>query len=209
MATPVTNARASPRPRRTDDKEQEQDWRSEYRKLHSLRRADFTEVEALKKKKALAEMEVVNLQRQMSERDTNEAGGEKASGGTNLKERLEVVALRTARRVRKATPNREGLRGTSRREEEPNAKHGCNDRASFIEEQTKLLKMLRKSSLEQICKEAGLKPGKVDEMIEEIVQFRVKNALGRKEGKEPVEVVDVESSHNESTSGGDEASAEL
>ncbi|GBG78176.1 hypothetical protein CBR_g26209 [Chara braunii] len=85
MPTPDTNVRALPRPRRTGDKEQE-NWRSEYRKLQSLRRADFVEVEALKKKKAQAEMEVINLQKQMSELNANEAGRDKMSGGTNLKE---------------------------------------------------------------------------------------------------------------------------
>ncbi|GBG74396.1 hypothetical protein CBR_g18807 [Chara braunii] len=209
LSTPDANARASPMPRRTCEKEQEQDWRSEYRKLQSLRRADFVEVEALKKKKAQAEMEVINLQKQMNERNANEVGKEMTPGGTNLKERLEAVALGTAQKGRKATPNREGLRPTPRREEKPNSKQGCNDRTTFVEEQTKFLKMLRKSALEQICKEAGLKAEKVDEMIEDIVQFRVKNAFGKKDDKEPVEVVDVESSRDESTSGGDEVSAEL
>ncbi|GBG74249.1 hypothetical protein CBR_g17959 [Chara braunii] len=53
MSTPVTNVRASSRPRQTRDNDHEQDnWRSEYRKLQSLQRADFLEVEALKKKRA-------------------------------------------------------------------------------------------------------------------------------------------------------------
>ncbi|GBG58750.1 hypothetical protein CBR_g150 [Chara braunii] len=95
MSTPPdTNARASPKPRRTCDKDQEQEnWKSEYRKLQSLRRADFVEVETLKKKKAQAEMEVINLHKQMSKLNANEAGRERTPGGTNLKERLEAVAL--------------------------------------------------------------------------------------------------------------------
>ncbi|GBG62273.1 hypothetical protein CBR_g29881 [Chara braunii] len=166
LSTPDATNRGTPRARWTDLGQDGADrWKAEYRKLQELRRADFAEVEMLKKKHAMAASEVLNLQKKMSELSAEDREAEKTGRGTNLKEKLEAVALRSARKGKKATPNRDGTKKTT-------------DRSSFVEKQKKQLGQIRKSGLETLCKEAGLGTGKVDAMIDAIAEHRAMQAFG-------------------------------
>ncbi|GBG68825.1 hypothetical protein CBR_g3519 [Chara braunii] len=107
------------------------------------------------------EMQVKELEEKMSRLKAAEAGNEQEGGGTNLKDRLKAVALGSARRGRKVTPER----GSSK---EDQASNEVNDRFQFVEEQKKQLRNLKKTGLELMCKEAGIRTGKVDLMVCEL-----------------------------------------
>ncbi|GBG72136.1 hypothetical protein CBR_g11069 [Chara braunii] len=163
-------------------------WKAEYRRLQELTRADFAKVEMLKKKHALAASDVLSMQKKMSHLSAEDRDVGTLGGGTNLKEKLEAAALRSARKGKKATPNREGAMKTT-------------DRSAFIEEQKKQLKFIRKTGLEALCKDLGLETGKVDPMIDAIAENRVVQDFGSfpTRDKQPV-VID-----SESTQGGDDS----
>ncbi|GBG59144.1 hypothetical protein CBR_g32161 [Chara braunii] len=180
LNTPDVANRGTPKARWTDLGQDGTDkWKSEYRKLQELRRADFAEVEAMKKKHALAASEVLSLQKKMSELSVEDRGADKTGGGTNLKDKMEAAALRSARKGKKATPNRDAVKKTT-------------DRASFIEEQKKQLRLIRKFGLEALCKDIGLNTGKVDPMIDAIAEHRAMQAFGSF-ARRNIDTVDLES----------------
>ncbi|GBG87459.1 hypothetical protein CBR_g45517 [Chara braunii] len=166
LSTPDAANRGTPRARWTDlGQDGAEKWKAEYHKLQELRRTDFAEVEMLKKKHAMVASEVLNLQKKMSELSAEDREADKTGGGTNLKDKLEAVTLRSARKGKKVTSNRDGVKKTT-------------DRSSFVEGQKKQLRQIRKSGLEALCKEAGLDSGKVDLMIDAIAEHRAMQAFG-------------------------------
>ncbi|GBG84199.1 hypothetical protein CBR_g38170 [Chara braunii] len=161
-------------------------------------------LEALKEKRAEAEMKrmeaekhVMTLEEQMSRLM---AGGDNdnAPGGTNLKERLEEVAVRSARKGMKATPRRAGGPAAPAAENglESSAKKSthtvANDRAEFVEEQKKQLRMLRKIGLEPLCKEEGVKLGKFEDTICELAEARARKAFGDGKGIPPKQAYEIQ-----------------
>ncbi|GBG65777.1 hypothetical protein CBR_g52368 [Chara braunii] len=121
IGTPDGTNRGTPKPRCTGsvrDGETGDRWKEEYRNLRSLHRLANIEAEALKEKRAEAERkrmeaekQVKALEEQMSKL-TAECGNAKTVGGTNLKERMEEVAVRSVRKGVKATPGRAGGKST-------------------------------------------------------------------------------------------------
>ncbi|GBG87798.1 hypothetical protein CBR_g45954 [Chara braunii] len=99
----------------------------------------WKKVEALKKKHALAAFEVLSLQKKMSELSAEDRGADKTGGGTNLKDKMEAAPLRSAWKGKKVTPNRDAVKKTT-------------DRASFIEEQKKQLRLIRNLALKRCAR---------------------------------------------------------
>ncbi|GBG43959.1 hypothetical protein CBR_g77518, partial [Chara braunii] len=175
--------RGTSKPRWTDNVRQADKWRTEYRNLQDLQRSSDTEVAMLKERRAEAEkrrmeaeLQVKQLQEQLSKL-TAEGGAprvdtEPAAGGTNLKERLEAVALRSAKKGMKATPGRVTLRSES------DETRVINECFSFVEGEKKKLRTLKKAGLEPLCKEAGIKLGKVSDMVNKLAEYRAINCLG-------------------------------
>ncbi|GBG76746.1 hypothetical protein CBR_g22962 [Chara braunii] len=186
--TPDCSLRGTPKPRWTDNIREGDKWKEEYRKLQGLHKVTNTEAEVLKMKRDEAEVkrmeaekQVKSLQDKLSRLTAKEKGDKPVSGGTNLKERLEEVALRSTRKGKKATPGRVARKGDGYKEND------ANDRFAFIEDQRKQLRMMRKCGLESLCKDAGIKLGKVDQMVSESADFRDDKAFGKSKGKEKAE----------------------
>ncbi|GBG69216.1 hypothetical protein CBR_g3915 [Chara braunii] len=210
--TPEGPVRGTPKPRWTDNVPEVDKWREEYRNLRNLHQLANIEAEDLKKKRVEAEVKRMEAEQQVKKLEEKmsklTASGEKTrmGEGTNLKERLEEVALRSARKGVKATPNRFG--GKAFVAEASNTATEVNDREEFIEEEKKKLRMLRKAGLEPLCKEAGIKVGRVEETICELVQYRAKLRFGSlsREGvaaKEACSFVDVEDDTSKETRDGE------
>ncbi|GBG74238.1 hypothetical protein CBR_g17948 [Chara braunii] len=215
--TPEPSDRGTPKPRWTDNLREVNKWKDEYKNLSTLHRLANLEAEALKKKRAEielkrmeAEKQVKDLEARMSE--LTASGDKRKGGGTNLKERLEEVAIRSVRRGQKTTPGR--IRGVS----VGNRNMGdINNRTEYVEERKKQLRLLRKAGLEVYCKEEGIKLGKVEETISELAEARARKIFGEtsekgQSAKQKDPVVEVsddtfhEVSHEETE---DEQSAEF
>ncbi|GBG74545.1 hypothetical protein CBR_g18956 [Chara braunii] len=185
VGTPGTSERGNPKPRWIESMKDDSKWREEYKKLQGLHRLANVEAELLKEKRAAAEAkrmeaekQVKNLKEKMSRLKAAETGNEEEGGGTNLKDRLEAVALGSARRGRTATP----VRGSTKEDQTTNE---VNDRFQFIEERKKQLRNLKKSGLEPLCKEAGIRTGEVEQMVCELAEYRAEQAFGATRGKDP------------------------
>ncbi|GBG72857.1 hypothetical protein CBR_g12576 [Chara braunii] len=193
MQTPDCSNRGTPKPRRSDNVRESEQWKEEYCNLRSLHRLANIEAEALKEKRVEAEMKrmeaekhVKTLKEQMSRLM---AGGDKAnvSGATNLKERLEEVAVRSARKGLKVMPGRavDSIQPATEDRTDSVAKKPAsattNDRVEFVE-QKRQLRMLRKIGLEPLCKEEGVKLDKFEETICELAKARARKAFGDDKG---------------------------
>ncbi|GBG58965.1 hypothetical protein CBR_g24315 [Chara braunii] len=192
LLTPEVTNRGSSKPRWTDNVWEGEKWKAEYRNLQSLHRFANIEAEALKEKRAEVEarrMEAKNQVKVLEEKMeklmvSGEKGNEGNIGGTNLKERLEEAALRSARKGVKAMPGRTGVRAASsaaRLEKEPILKQvatSINDRTEFIEEQKRQLRMLRKAGLELLYKEEGVKLGKFEDTVCDLAKARNRKTFG-------------------------------
>ncbi|GBG63888.1 hypothetical protein CBR_g39669 [Chara braunii] len=216
--TPAISNRGNPKPRWTKSMKDDNRWKEEYKKLQGLHRVANAQAELLKEKRATAEVkrmeaegQVKELEEKMSRLKAAEAGNERVGGGTNLKDRLEAMALGSARRGKKAMPGR----GSSKEDQVSNE---VNDRFQFVEEQKKQLRNLKKTRLELMCKEAGIRTEKVDQMVCELAEFRVEQAFGpiwakdpASKGKQPVHVVEDDSEQRDvdTSEEGDERSVEL
>ncbi|GBG68334.1 hypothetical protein CBR_g2878 [Chara braunii] len=219
--TPEGPGRGTPKPQWTDNVREADKWREEYRNLRNLHQLANVEAEALKKKRSEAEMKRMEAEQQVKKLEEKmsklTASGVKTrlGGGTNLKERLEEVALRSAHKGVKATPGRFG--GKASVAEVSNTATEVNDREEFIEGEKKKLRLLRKAGLEPLCKEEGIKMGRVEETICELAEYRAKLRFGTslREGaaaKEACSFVDVEDDSSKGTcdgENGDERSVEL
>ncbi|GBG58804.1 hypothetical protein CBR_g204 [Chara braunii] len=192
LQTPEVTNRGSPKPHWTDNVREGEKWKAEYRNLQSLHRLANIEAEALKEKRAEAEARRMEAEKQVKVLEeemrklmaSGERGNEGNIGGTNLKERLEEAALRSARKGVKATPGRMGVRAASssaRPEKELTPKQvatSVNDRTEFTEEQKRQLRMLRKAGLEPMCKEEGVKLGKFEDTVCDLAEARARKAFG-------------------------------
>ncbi|GBG76385.1 hypothetical protein CBR_g22132 [Chara braunii] len=187
VCTPDGPARGTPKPRWTDTMRDADKWREEYRNLRNLHQLANVEAEALKKKRAEAEakrmeveLQVKKLEEKMSKLT---ASGEKGGkgGGTNLKDRMEEVALRSARKGVKVTPGRLAGRSPSSGASQEVAE--VNDHASFVDGEKNKLRLLRKAGLEPLCKEAGIKLGRFEDTICELAEYRAKIRLGSSFGE--------------------------
>ncbi|GBG79639.1 hypothetical protein CBR_g29788 [Chara braunii] len=192
LQTPTCPDRSSPKPRWTDNVREEDKWKVEYRNLQSLHRLANIEAEALKQKRAEAEAcrvkveeQVKSLEEKMSQlMASGEKGKEKSIGGTNLKDRLEDAAVRSARKGWKVTPGGTGCKTSTtsmRSEKELNQQQSAataNNRAEFVEEQKRQLRMLRKAGLEPLYKEEGVKLGKFEDTVCDLAEAHAKKAFG-------------------------------
>ncbi|GBG62885.1 hypothetical protein CBR_g34257 [Chara braunii] len=168
VSTPDVSFRGTPKPRWRDNIREADKWKEEYRKLQEMHRIANLEADMLKERRAKAEMELKMLQEKMSELQAD--GDEPDLQGTNLKERMDEAARRSIRKGKKATPNRETQKGS-----EP----AVNRRFAFIEEQRKQLGAYKKSRLEPLCKEAGIRITTVKPVIEELAEYRANQAFGK------------------------------
>ncbi|GBG67770.1 hypothetical protein CBR_g895 [Chara braunii] len=157
IGTPEASIHGSPRPRWTDNIREADRWK-EYAKMKEMHRAASLEAEVLKGKRAVAEGEVIKPKEQLGKTLVEEPAPRREGGGTNLKTRLEAVANRSARKGLKATPRRDMGDAAGGSGE-------MNDRFLFIEAQKKDLRNYKKSGLEILCREAGLKLRTIDLMI--------------------------------------------
>ncbi|GBG72218.1 hypothetical protein CBR_g11150 [Chara braunii] len=219
--TPGLPNRGTPKPRWTDNMKDNERWKEEYKKLQSLHRIANVEAELLKEKRVQAESKRMEAEKQVKELEEkmsrlNLAGdGERAKeGGTNLKEKLEASTIGSARRGHKVTPGRSVTVG----DKATTLADDVNNRFLFVEEQKKNLRNLKKSGLEPMCKEAGIRTGKVEQMVCELAEFRAEQAFGlmrakdgTTKGKQPIYDVDDDSEQKESNSQeeGDARSVEL
>ncbi|GBG90612.1 hypothetical protein CBR_g50956 [Chara braunii] len=219
MGTPGLPNRGSPKPQWTDCMRKDDKWKEEYKKLQSLHKLANVEAELLKEKRAAAEVkrmeaenQIRDLEDKMSRLNAAEVGKGTGSGGTNLKERLETVTLGSVQRGRKETPGRGSTdEGLDRLKD-------VNNRFQFIEDQKKQLCNLKKLGLEPMCKEAGIRVGKVEQMVCELAEYRVEQAFGTaredapgSKGKKQVVDVDDDSELKDSARSeeGDERFVEL
>ncbi|GBG88213.1 hypothetical protein CBR_g46781 [Chara braunii] len=177
LQTPECSNRGSPKPRWTDNVREEDKWKVEYRNWQSLHRLANIEAKALKEKRAEAEARRAEVERQVKALEekmgrlmaSREEDKGKTAGGTNLKDRLEEAAIRSVMKGVKATLERTAAKSvpaSAPSGSEPVNGQGVtttNDRAEFVEEQKRQLRMLRKDGLEPLCKEAGVKLGKFED----------------------------------------------
>ncbi|GBG58924.1 hypothetical protein CBR_g24276 [Chara braunii] len=179
--------------------------RAELLDLHERRKCDLTEVELLKQrrvdaeaKRVEAEAELQKLREQMRKLST-EAGGAAtpASMGTNLKDRMEEAAKSGFRTGRKGK-----VKMTAGRVPRPDASaKKANDRFDMLQDERKRLKGLKKSGLEALCEEEGLRYKIIEATSEELAMLytaRMFDGDGgkqddteRRHGKEAVEESDV------------------
>ncbi|GBG66368.1 hypothetical protein CBR_g60019 [Chara braunii] len=196
LQTPKCSNRGSPKPRWTDNVRDDDKWKADYKKLQSLHRLANIEADALKEKRAEeearraeAKKQVKALEEKMERLMTSGGlGNDKQVGETNLKERLEKVALRCTRKGVKGSPRRTGGKSvpkTAQKEKEPTPRPmaaNINDRAKFVEEQKHQLRMLRKIGLEPLCKEEGVKMGKFEDTVCDLAEARAKKTFGEGSG---------------------------
>ncbi|GBG58705.1 hypothetical protein CBR_g106 [Chara braunii] len=209
--TPGEPPRGAPKPRWTDNIRDTDEWREEYRNLRNLHQLANVEAEALKKKRTEAEakrmeaeLQVKKLEERMSKLS---ASGEKdrRGGGTNLKERMEEAALRSARKGVKATSGRFGGKSPEADASTQDAAE-VNDRTGFVKGEKKKLRMLRKAGLEPLCKEADIKLDRFEDIICELAEYRAKLRFGSSStdgggAKEACSVVEVEEDSSKDTRG--------
>ncbi|GBG73850.1 hypothetical protein CBR_g17561 [Chara braunii] len=211
--TPECSNRGTSKPRWTNNVRQADKWRTEYQNLQDLQPSSDTEVAMLKerrgeaeKRRMEAELQVKLLQEQLSkltaEGEAPKSDAEPVSGGTNLKERLEAVALRSGKKGMKATPYQVTLRS----DESDERTRVMNERFSFIEGEKKKLRTLKKAGLEPLCKDAGIKLGRVEDMINELAEYWANKLFGKPGGKgkqqisDSVQIVDAEEGPHTDTS---------
>ncbi|GBG80529.1 hypothetical protein CBR_g30990 [Chara braunii] len=175
----LRTARASPKPRWTDNIRKADKWKQEYARMKEMHRGASLEAEVLKEKCAVAEGEVVKLKEQLNKAPAAGTGQRGEGGGTNLKTRLDAVAVRSTRKGLKATPRQDLGDGGA-------VSGGVNERFQYVEAQKKDLHNYKKSGLEMLCREAGLKPRAIELMIQDLAEHRVDKAFGSNsnEGKE-------------------------
>ncbi|GBG61221.1 hypothetical protein CBR_g19754 [Chara braunii] len=136
VGTPEPADRGTPKPRSTDNLREADKWKDEYNNLCNLHRIANLEVDAIKKKRAEAELKRMEVEKQVKEleermSELTASGVKTRGGGTNLKERLEEVAVRSTRKGQKATPMRfGGVSAVGNRKTTEG-----NNRAEYIEEQ--------------------------------------------------------------------------
>ncbi|GBG90954.1 hypothetical protein CBR_g51558 [Chara braunii] len=140
--------------------------------MKEMHRVAGREAEVLKGKRVVAEGEVIKLKEQFNKLPSEESVKRREGGGTNLKTRLEAVANRSGRKGLKVSPRRD-VGGSAE------ASGNVNERFHFIEAQKKDLINYKKSGLEMIYHEAGLKLRAVDLIIVDIAEYRADKALGK------------------------------
>ncbi|GBG58795.1 hypothetical protein CBR_g195 [Chara braunii] len=192
VSTSECSNRGTPKPRWTNNVRQADKWREEYRKIQGMQQVSDAEVALLKewraeaeKKRMDAEKQVKNLQEQFSKLSASYATGDLATGGTNLKEKLEAAVLRSARKGKKATPGRMAQKVADNK----GKNFDVNERFAFVENLKKQLCTLKKSGLEPYCKEVGIKLGRVEETIDATAEYRASKTFPEK-GKRQVDGVD-------------------
>ncbi|GBG74686.1 hypothetical protein CBR_g19093 [Chara braunii] len=186
MGTPGLADRGSPRPRWTDNLRKDDKWKEEYMKLQSLHKLANVEAQLLKEKRVMAKAKRMEAEKQVKDQEEKMSRlkaveGEKGTegGGTNLKERLDAIALGSVRRGRKTTPVRGPVEVMFDKAKD------VNNRFQFIKDQKKQLRNLRKAGLEPTCKEAGIRVGKVEQMICELAEYWADQAFGTARDGDP------------------------
>ncbi|GBG74684.1 hypothetical protein CBR_g19091 [Chara braunii] len=211
VSTPECSGRGSPKPRWTYNIWDADKWKEDYRNLRSLHRLANIEAEALKKKRAEAEMKTMEAEKQVKQLEEEmskltASGSKSVEGGcTNLKDRLEEVAVRSARKGLKATPRRDAVKSPVDK-----TSTEINNRADFVEHQRKQLRLLRKAGLEPICKEHNVRLGKFEDTVCELAEAMANKAFPEGKNKGFVhEVSDDTATGCNSKDDGEEQSAEL
>ncbi|GBG61536.1 hypothetical protein CBR_g22333 [Chara braunii] len=155
-------------------------------RMKEMHRAAGLEAEVLKGKRVVAEGEVVKLKEQLNKVLAVGTGQRGEGGGTNLKTRLDAAAVRSTRKGLKATPRRDLGDGDA-------ASGGVNERFQHVEAQKKDLRNYKKSGLEMLCRETGLKLRAIELMIHDLTEHRANKAFGsnNNDGKEADKEVPV------------------
>ncbi|GBG79842.1 hypothetical protein CBR_g30107 [Chara braunii] len=116
ISTPDCADRGSPKPRWTSNVREADKWKEDYRNLRNLHRLTNIEAEALKEKRVEPEMKRIEAEKQVKKLEEEmaklTASGAKSveGGGTNLKDKLEEAAVRSARKGLKATSGRDAAK---------------------------------------------------------------------------------------------------
>ncbi|GBG77286.1 hypothetical protein CBR_g23615 [Chara braunii] len=182
ISTPVSEGRAGARSKTTTATDVTKRLREEIEDLQELRRCDKTEVDMLKERRALAEArradaeaEIARLREKMKLLSTEEVGcGTPKEHGTNLKDKMEEAAktgFKTGRKGRvKMTPGRlPRPDGVSK---------SVNDKFVFLQDERKRMKALKKTGLELLCQEEGIKYKTIEVTVEELAQLYAEGAFG-------------------------------
>ncbi|GBG90247.1 hypothetical protein CBR_g50425 [Chara braunii] len=173
------------------------------------RRCDQIEVDMLKDRRAQAEAkrieaekEVSRLREQMGKLSTDPVEAATPRGvGTNLKDKMDEAVnsgLRSGRRQRfKMTPGRCPRDGSAKK---------ANDRFAFLVEEKKRLEALKKSGLELLCREVGIKYKTIDSTVDELAEINADKAFGGCSGtREKVDEVTEQGKSTDAGSSGAEA----
>ncbi|GBG85892.1 hypothetical protein CBR_g40704 [Chara braunii] len=223
VSTPECSGRGALKPHWTHNIRLADKWREELRKLQGNQQVLAFEVAMLKeiraeaeKKRMKVEMQVKSLQEKLSKLTAPDDEKEPTMGGTNLKERLKAVAIRSTRKGKKATPGRVGQKTEDSRDKGLKV----NDRYTFIENEKKKLRGLKKLGLKPYCKETSIKLEQVHETINELAEYRANKAFekgiekGKRSGAEgECSVHDIDDDETQTSADGrkdaDERSVEL
>ncbi|GBG74648.1 hypothetical protein CBR_g19055 [Chara braunii] len=181
VATPASEGRTVTGSRLATTPEETRRLRAELQEMQERRRCDQIEVDMLRDRRAQAEAkrieaekEILKLRDQMGKLSTDPTEAATPRGvGTNLKDKMDEAVnsgLRSGRRGRfKMTPGRFPRDGSAKK---------ANDRFAFLIEERKRLKALKKSGLELLCKEIGIKYKTIDSTVDELAEINADKAFG-------------------------------
>ncbi|GBG87854.1 hypothetical protein CBR_g46010 [Chara braunii] len=178
----TTEGRTSTRSRLMGTPEETRRLRAELLDIHERRKCDLTELDLLKQKKTdaevkcvEAELELARLREQMGKLSTEQAGcSTPREADTHLKEKMDEAARSGFRSERKGR-----VKMTYGRVPRPNgiAKKE-NDKFLLLQDERKRLKGLKKSGLEELCREEGLQYRTTDATSEELAQLYMTRMFG-------------------------------
>ncbi|GBG79209.1 hypothetical protein CBR_g29260 [Chara braunii] len=171
ISTPQSESQGRSKSRSVTSPNDLEKLREQFQRLREMQQLSFVEVKLLKEKRAEAEARRMAAEKEAGLlREQVDLLKSPQLGGTNLRNRLEQVAVGSTQGKKKGLVGRP-CASTSKAA-------AVNDRHVFLAEEKKRLRALKKGGLVPLCTDEGILYRTVEQAVEEIAELRANRMFG-------------------------------